>query len=43
LEAFSEIMAKDLAGTGVTVDVLVPDRVTNTGRFRSKPATIAPR
>ena len=30
LEAFSAIMAKDLAGTGVTVNVLVPDGVTNT-------------
>jgi NAD(P)-dependent dehydrogenase (short-subunit alcohol dehydrogenase family) len=31
LEAFSAIMAKDLAGTGVTVNVLVPGGVTNTG------------
>jgi NAD(P)-dependent dehydrogenase (short-subunit alcohol dehydrogenase family) len=30
LEAFSAIMAKDLAGTGVTVNVLVPGGVTNT-------------
>jgi NAD(P)-dependent dehydrogenase (short-subunit alcohol dehydrogenase family) len=29
LEAFSAIMAKDLAGTGVTVNVLVPGGVTN--------------
>jgi len=27
LEAFSAIMAKDLAGTGVTVNVLVPGGV----------------
>ena len=31
LEAFSAIMAKDLAGTGITVNVLVPGGVTNTG------------
>src|SRR5258705_7706849 len=31
LEAFSAIMAKDLAGTGVTVNVLVPGGVTDTG------------
>ena len=31
LEAFSAIMAKDLAGTGVTVNVIVPGGVTNTG------------
>jgi NAD(P)-dependent dehydrogenase (short-subunit alcohol dehydrogenase family) len=31
LEAFSAIMAKDLTGTGVTVNVLVPGGVTNTG------------
>jgi NAD(P)-dependent dehydrogenase (short-subunit alcohol dehydrogenase family) len=31
LEAFSAIMAKDLAGTGVTVNVLVPGGATNTG------------
>ena len=31
LEAFSAIMAKDLAGTGVTVNVLIPGGVTNTG------------
>jgi NAD(P)-dependent dehydrogenase (short-subunit alcohol dehydrogenase family) len=31
LEAVSAIMAKDLAGTGVTVNVLVPGGVTNTG------------
>src|SRR5271167_2469147 len=31
LEAFSAIMAKDLAGTGVTVNVLVPGGVTKTG------------
>ena len=30
LEAFSAIMAKDLAGTGVAVNVLVPGGVTNT-------------
>ncbi len=30
LEAFSAIMAKDLADTGVTVNVLVPGGVTNT-------------
>src|SRR6201987_1121020 len=30
LEAFSAIMAKDLAGTGVTVNVLVPGGTTNT-------------
>jgi NAD(P)-dependent dehydrogenase (short-subunit alcohol dehydrogenase family) len=30
LEAFSAIMAKDLVGTGVTVNVLVPGGVTNT-------------
>jgi NAD(P)-dependent dehydrogenase (short-subunit alcohol dehydrogenase family) len=30
LEAFSAIMAKDLAGTGVTVNVLVPGGVTDT-------------
>jgi len=30
LEAFSAIMAKDLAGTGVTVNVLVPGGATNT-------------
>ena len=31
LEAFSAIMAKDLAGSGVTVNVLVPGGMTNTG------------
>jgi len=31
LEAFSAIMAKDVAGTGVTVNVLVPGGMTNTG------------
>src|ERR1700746_1418176 len=31
LEAFSAIMAKALAGTGVTVNVLVPGGITNTG------------
>src|SRR5580704_11219123 len=31
LEAFSAIMAKDLARTGVTVNVIVPGGVTNTG------------
>jgi NAD(P)-dependent dehydrogenase (short-subunit alcohol dehydrogenase family) len=31
LEAFSAIMAKDLDGTGVTVNVIVPGGVTNTG------------
>src|SRR5215472_6111028 len=31
LEAFSAIMAKDVAGTGITVNVLVPGGVTNTG------------
>jgi NAD(P)-dependent dehydrogenase (short-subunit alcohol dehydrogenase family) len=31
LEAFSAICAKDLDGTGVTVNVLVPGGVTNTG------------
>src|SRR5438874_13337152 len=31
LEAFSAIMAKDLAGTGVTVNVLVPGGVIDTG------------
>src|SRR4029077_19940061 len=31
LEAFSAIMAKGLAGTGVTVNVLVPGGMTNTG------------
>jgi NAD(P)-dependent dehydrogenase (short-subunit alcohol dehydrogenase family) len=31
LEAMSAVMAKDLAGTGVTVNVLVPGGVTNTG------------
>jgi NAD(P)-dependent dehydrogenase (short-subunit alcohol dehydrogenase family) len=31
LEAFSAIMAKDLARTGVTVNVLVPGGMTNTG------------
>jgi len=31
LEAFSAIMAKDLDGTGVTVNVVVPGGVTNTG------------
>jgi NAD(P)-dependent dehydrogenase (short-subunit alcohol dehydrogenase family) len=31
LEAFSAIAAKDLAGTGVTVNVLVPGGLTNTG------------
>ena len=30
LEAFSAIMAKDLDGSGVTVNVLVPGGVTNT-------------
>jgi NAD(P)-dependent dehydrogenase (short-subunit alcohol dehydrogenase family) len=30
LEALSAIMAKDLAGTGVTVNVLVPGGITNT-------------
>jgi NAD(P)-dependent dehydrogenase (short-subunit alcohol dehydrogenase family) len=31
LEALSAVMAKDLEGTGVTVNVLVPGGVTNTG------------
>jgi NAD(P)-dependent dehydrogenase (short-subunit alcohol dehydrogenase family) len=31
LEAMSAVMAKDLTGTGVTVNVLVPGGVTNTG------------
>ena len=31
LEAFSAIMAKDLTGSGVTVNVLVPGGMTNTG------------
>ncbi len=31
LEAMSAVWAKDLAGTGVTVNVLVPGGVTNTG------------
>ncbi|HEX5318539.1 MAG TPA: SDR family oxidoreductase [Stellaceae bacterium] len=31
LEAMSAVMAKDLDGTGVTVNVLVPGGVTNTG------------
>src|SRR4029079_630154 len=31
LEAFSAIMAKDLADTGVTVNVIVPGGLTNTG------------
>jgi NAD(P)-dependent dehydrogenase (short-subunit alcohol dehydrogenase family) len=31
LEAMTAIMAKDLAGSGVTVNVLVPGGVTNTG------------
>ena len=31
LEAFSAILAKDLDGTGVTVNVLVPGGATNTG------------
>ncbi|MGC1294179.1 MAG: SDR family oxidoreductase, partial [Alloacidobacterium sp.] len=30
LEALSAIMAKDLDGTGVTVNVLVPGGITNT-------------
>jgi 3-oxoacyl-[acyl-carrier protein] reductase len=30
LEALSAIMAKDLNGTGVTVNVLVPGGITNT-------------
>jgi NAD(P)-dependent dehydrogenase (short-subunit alcohol dehydrogenase family) len=34
LEALSAIMAKDLEGTGVTVNVLVPGGVTNTGMVR---------
>jgi NAD(P)-dependent dehydrogenase (short-subunit alcohol dehydrogenase family) len=38
LEAFSAIIAKDLADTGVTVNVLVPGGVTNTGWCRSRPA-----
>ena len=36
LEAFSAIMAKDLDGTGVTVNVLVPGGVTNTGMVPSE-------
>jgi NAD(P)-dependent dehydrogenase (short-subunit alcohol dehydrogenase family) len=36
LEAFSAIMAKDLAGTGVTVNVLVPGGMTNTGMIPSE-------
>ena len=43
LEAFSAIMAKDLVGTGVTVNVLVPGGVTNTPMYRAKPVMIAPR
>lgn len=52
LEAFSAIMAKDLDGTGVTVNVLVPGGVTNTGMVpleagyareeMIQPATMAP-
>jgi NAD(P)-dependent dehydrogenase (short-subunit alcohol dehydrogenase family) len=34
LEAMSAVMAKDLDGTGVTVNVLVPGGVTNTGMVR---------
>jgi NAD(P)-dependent dehydrogenase (short-subunit alcohol dehydrogenase family) len=36
LEAFSAIMAKDLDGTGVTVNVLVPGGMTNTGMIPSE-------
>jgi len=36
LEAFSAIMAKDLAGSGVTVNVLVPGGMTNTGMIPAK-------
>ena len=39
LEAFSAIMAKDLDGTGVTVNVLVPGGVTNTPMVRRKRAS----
>jgi NAD(P)-dependent dehydrogenase (short-subunit alcohol dehydrogenase family) len=35
LEAWSAIMAKDLDGTGVTVNVLVPGGVTNTDMVRN--------
>jgi NAD(P)-dependent dehydrogenase (short-subunit alcohol dehydrogenase family) len=35
LEALSAIMAKDLEGTGVTVNVLVPGGVTNTGMVQN--------
>jgi NAD(P)-dependent dehydrogenase (short-subunit alcohol dehydrogenase family) len=36
LEAFSAIMAKDLADSGVTVNVLVPGGMTNTGMIPSE-------
>jgi len=36
LEAFSAIMAKDLDGTGITVNVLVPGGVTNTAMVRQE-------
>jgi NAD(P)-dependent dehydrogenase (short-subunit alcohol dehydrogenase family) len=51
LEALSAIMAKDLDGSGVTVNVLVPGGVTNTGMVRDsgwdpgamiQPAVMAP-
>jgi NAD(P)-dependent dehydrogenase (short-subunit alcohol dehydrogenase family) len=42
LEAFSAIMAKDLDGTGVTVNVLVPGGITNTPMVSTR-ASIAPR
>jgi NAD(P)-dependent dehydrogenase (short-subunit alcohol dehydrogenase family) len=41
LEAFSAIMAKDLVGTGVTVNVLVPGGSLIPPWCRAKPVTIA--
>ena len=42
LEALSAIMAKDLDGTGVTVNVLVPGGVTNTPMISDEARLIQP-
>jgi NAD(P)-dependent dehydrogenase (short-subunit alcohol dehydrogenase family) len=43
LEALSAIMAKDLDGTGVTVNVLVPGGITNTPMISDEAGSTAPR
>ncbi len=43
LEALSAIMAKDLDGSGMTVNVLVPGGITNTPMISDEAASLAPR